>query len=102
MNNTITSKLSSDLVMYQANKRVYEKQIDDLSRVVKSKILSASIFFTCSERHGTNLFSHQVLYSGCRMIPPELTDFLKLHIQALQEAVQIIDKKINSLQHCTA
>jgi hypothetical protein len=98
----MNNNLSNDLVMYQANKRAYEKQIDDLSRVVKSKILSASIFFTCSERQGTTLFSHQVLYSGCSMIPPELTDFLKLHIQALQEAVQIINKKITSLQHAEA
>lgn len=98
----MNNKLTNDLAMYQANKRAYEKQIDNLSRIVKSKILSASIFFTCSERHGTNFFSDQVLYSGCSNIPPELTDFLKLHIQALQEAAQIINDKINSLQHCTA
>jgi len=96
--NTITSNnLADTLVMYQANKRAYEKQITDLSRVVNSKILSASVFFTCSEKHSSYLFSHQVLYSGHSMIPPELTDFLKLHIQALQEAVQIINKKINIL-----
>jgi len=52
--------MSNELFMYEANKRAYEKQITDLSRIVKSKILSANVFVTCSENHGS-LFSHQVL-----------------------------------------
>lgn len=99
--NTQTMPNESALLMYEASKRSYEKQITDLSRIVNSKILSASVFFTCSEKNTCNLFSHQVLYSGASMIPPELKDFLKLHICALQEAVQELSKKIKELQGFT-
>ena len=96
--NTQTMPNEATLIMYEASKRAYEKQVTNLTRIVNSKVLSANLFFTCSEKNGAVLFSDQVLYSGASMIPPELKDFLKRHICALQEAVREIDKKITELQ----
>jgi len=100
MNNTTTEQATDHKkTMYEAAKQSYLKEAAALKRVIGSKILSASVFFTCNQVQTGEYFSHQVVYKhDTGGIPPEFTDFIKLHIDALEDAAKLIDEKILTIK----